>query len=67
MPVKEAKAQLDQAKKHLKAGDKAAAREALDETDAALQYTEIDLPLSTTRHLIAQAKAALANKNSGCR
>jgi hypothetical protein len=62
MPVKAARAQLDKAKEHLKAGDKANARKALEATDAALQYTEVDLPLSTTRHLVAQARADLGKK-----
>lgn len=59
MPVKAAKAQLDKAKAHLKAGDKAGARKALEETDASLQYTEIDLPLGTTRDLVAQARTEI--------
>jgi len=61
MPVKAAKAHLDKARENLKAGDKARARKALEETDAALQYTEIDLPLSTTRNLVVQARADLGN------
>ena len=59
MPVKVARTHLDQAKAGLKAGDKAKAKKALEETDAALQYTEIDLPLGTTRHLVSQARDEL--------
>ncbi|MCG6867124.1 MAG: YfdX family protein [Thiogranum sp.] len=62
MPAKAARAQLDEAREHLKAGDKANARKALEATDAALQYTEVDLRLSTTRHLVAQARADLGKK-----
>jgi hypothetical protein len=62
MPVKAARAQLDKAREHLKAGDKANARKALEATDAAVQYTEVDLRLSTTRHLVAQARADLGKK-----
>jgi YfdX protein len=62
MPVKAAKAQLDKARKNLEEGDKAGARKALEETDASLQYTEIDLPLSTTRHLVAQARIDVSGK-----
>jgi len=62
MPAKAARGQLDKAKEHLKAGDKSNARKALDATDAALQYTEVDLPLSTTRHLVAQARADIGKK-----
>jgi uncharacterized protein YukE len=62
MPVKAARAQLDKAREQLKAGDKAKARKALEATDAALQYTEVDLPLSTTKLLVAQAKADLEKK-----
>jgi hypothetical protein len=62
MPVKAARAQLDKARENLKAGDKAKARKALEATDAALQYTEVDLPLSTTKHLVAQAKADVEKK-----
>jgi hypothetical protein len=59
MPVDMPKKHLEQAKEHLKSGDKESAMEALEATDAALQYTEVDLPLSTTRQLVAQAKADL--------
>jgi ribosomal protein S20 len=62
VPVKAARAQLDQAKAKLEAGDKAKAKQALEETDAALQYTEIDLPLRSTRRLVAQATADLSEK-----
>jgi hypothetical protein len=59
MPVEAARTHLDQAKAGLKAGDKAKARKALEEIDAALQYTEVDLPLGTTRHLVSQARDEL--------
>lgn len=62
MPVKAARVQLDRARENLRAGDKSKARKALDETDAALQYTEIDLPLGTTQHLVAQARVYLGKK-----
>jgi len=62
MPVKAARQHLDQARAKLKAGDKAKAKKALEETDAALQYTEIDLPLGTTRRLVSQAETDLKNK-----
>lgn len=61
MPVAQAKQHLKNAEKQLKAGDKQKAKEALDATDAALQYTEIDLPLSATRVSVDQAKAYLDN------
>ena len=49
MPVEAATTYLDEAKEHHKWGDKEKAREALEATDAALQYAEVDLPPSTTR------------------
>ena len=63
MPVDVAKKHLDQAKKHLKAGNKKSAREELEATDASLQYTEVDLPLKTTRQLVAQSLSDL-DKNA---
>lgn len=62
MPVKVARKQLDKARKNLRAGDRTKARKALDETDAALQYTEIDLPLGATQHKVTQARADLGRK-----
>jgi len=59
MPVDQAKSHLDKAKQHLEAGDKQKAKEALEDTDAALQYTEVDLPMSATRRLVSEAKADL--------
>ncbi|MGD8873687.1 MAG: YfdX family protein [Gammaproteobacteria bacterium] len=57
MPTDVAKKNLDQVKSHLKAGDREKAEASLDATAAALQYTEVDLPLSSTRQLVAQARA----------
>jgi hypothetical protein len=57
MPTDVAKKHLDQVKSHLKAGDREKAEASLDATAAALQYTEVDLPLSSTRQLVAQARA----------
>ncbi len=62
MPVKAARVQLDKARENLKAGNKTQARQALEEADTALQYTEVDLPLGTTQHLVAQARADLGKK-----
>ena len=59
MPVEAAKKHLDQAKEQLKSGDNVKASKALEATAAALQYTEVDLPLSTTRQLVSSAKTAL--------
>jgi len=39
-------------------------RKSLDATDAALQYTEVDLPLHATRQLVAEARAALSKEKS---
>jgi hypothetical protein len=44
----------------LKEGDKSKAAEQLQEVDDALLYVEADLPLSSTRHLVDQARSALA-------
>ncbi|MGD8629837.1 MAG: YfdX family protein [Gammaproteobacteria bacterium] len=63
MPVDTAKKHLDQAKEQIKAGDSGKARKALEATAAALQYTEIDLPLGTTRQLVSRAKTALDKEN----
>lgn len=62
MPVKPARAHLDKARAQLQAGDKAGARKALEETDASLQYTEIDLPLGTTRDLVGQARTEIGKR-----
>jgi hypothetical protein len=59
MPTDVARKHLDQVKSHLKAGDKEKAEASLDATAAALQYTEVDLPVSSTRQLVAQARADL--------
>jgi hypothetical protein len=64
MPVEAAKKHLDQAKEQLKAGDNGKARKALEATAAALQYTEIDLPLGTTRQLVSRAETALDKGNT---
>jgi hypothetical protein len=56
MPTDSAKQHLDEARDHLKSGDKDRARRALEATEGALRYTELDLPLGTTRRLVAQAK-----------
>jgi tetratricopeptide (TPR) repeat protein len=59
MPTDVAKKHLDKVKSHLKAGDKEKAKQSLDAMAAALQYTEVDLPISSTRQLVAQARADL--------
>ena len=59
MPVEAAKKHLDQAKEQLKSGDNVKASKSLEATAAALQYTEIDLPLGTTRQLVTLAKTDL--------
>ena len=43
--------------KACEAGDKEKAEASLDATAAALQYTEVDLPTSSTRQLVALARA----------
>jgi len=63
MPVDAAKKHLDQAKEQIKSGDNGKAGKALEATAAALQYTEVDLPLGTTRQLVSTAKTALDKGN----
>jgi hypothetical protein len=55
MPTEDAKRHLDEARDYLKSGDKDKARKALEATAGALRYTEVDLPLGTTRRLVTQA------------
>jgi hypothetical protein len=64
MPVEAAKKHLDQAKEQLKSGDNGKASKALEATAAALQYTEIDLPLGTTQKLVSLAKTDLDKGNT---
>jgi hypothetical protein len=56
---------VEAAKEHLDKGDKEKARESLEATAAALQYTEVDLPIGTTRQLVAQAEADLSKDKPG--
>lgn len=58
-PVKKARAHLAEARKQLHNGDKKAANEALSATDAALVYTEVDLPLTQTRAAVNTARQEL--------
>ena len=63
VPVKQAKKHLDEAKRNLEKGNKEAAKESLKAVDAALIYTEFDLPLvSTEKHVIAARKMLAANE-----
>ncbi|MFD2111493.1 YfdX family protein [Thiorhodococcus fuscus] len=64
MPTEQAKAHLDRVQQALQKGDKSAATEQLQAVDAALLYVEADLPLNSTRHLIAQAKADIAKQDA---
>jgi hypothetical protein len=52
---------MDRVEQALTKGDKRKAVEQLQAADDALVYAEVDLPLSSTRHLVDQASAALAN------
>ncbi len=65
MPTDTAKHHLDEARNQLKSGDKEKAKQALEATSGALQYTEVDLPLGTTRQLVAQANADLKQEKPG--
>ncbi|EGV33778.1 hypothetical protein ThidrDRAFT_0467 [Thiorhodococcus drewsii AZ1] len=64
MPTEKAKAHLDRVQQALQNGDKSAATEQLQAVDAALLYVEADLPLNSTRHLIAQAEADIAKQDA---
>ncbi|MGD2081522.1 MAG: YfdX family protein [Chromatiales bacterium] len=59
-----ARAHLDQAREAVKAGDKSKAGEQLKALDDALVYAEADLPLSSTRNLVAEAEEDLANDDA---
>lgn len=63
LPVTEAKKHLDEARQYLEQGDSEGATAELHAIDRALVYTEVDLPLGATEHLIdlAQAKHAEGN------
>jgi hypothetical protein len=63
LPVAEAKEHLDRAKQDLEQGDPEGAIAELEAIDAALVYTEVDLPLGATAHLITLAQAKLAEGN----
>ncbi len=63
MPVQSAKTHLDNAKQQMKQGNKEPATEELDATNAALLYTEADLPLAATRRLVASANVELEKGN----
>jgi hypothetical protein len=60
LPVAEAKEHLDRAGQDLEQGDAEGAIAELEAMDAALVYTEVELPLGATAHLIALARATLA-------
>lgn len=60
VPSARARTHLDKAKQALEKGDKPEAVEQLQAADDAMLYMEADLPLSSTRHLVEQATAALS-------
>jgi hypothetical protein len=60
MLTNKAKEHLDKAKEALGNDQKSEAHEQLKQVDEALVYVEADLPLSSTRTLVDQAKAGLA-------
>lgn len=55
VPVEEARKHIRSAGAYLKKGDKAGAKKELEAADAALIYTEVDLPLSNTERQITAA------------
>ncbi len=62
VPVEKARRHIRSAGAYLKKGDKAGARKELEAADAALIYTEVDLPLSGTERQIIAAQKALDNQ-----
>ena len=62
VPVEEARKHIRSAGAYLKKGDKAGAKKELEAADAALIYTEVDLPLSNTERQITAALKALNNQ-----
>jgi hypothetical protein len=63
LPVTYAKKHLDKARQYLEQGEPEGAMAELDAIDAALVYTEVDLPLGATEHLIDLAQAKYAEGN----
>jgi uncharacterized protein YdcH (DUF465 family) len=63
LPVAEAKEHLDEARRDLAQGHPEHAMAELDAIDRSLVYTEVDLPLGATQHLINLAQAKLAKGN----
>jgi cellobiose-specific phosphotransferase system component IIA len=64
MPVDQAKNHLAKAKEAMGNNQKDQAKEELKQVDEALVYVEADLPLSSTRTLVDQAKADLAKNDT---
>ncbi len=64
MPVDQAKGHLAKAKEAMGKDQKDQAKEELKQVDEALVYVEADLPLSSTRTLVDQAKADLAKSDT---
>ena len=62
VPVEKARKHIRSAGAYLKKGDKAGAKKELEAADAALIYTEVDLPLSNTERQIIAAQKALDNR-----
>jgi hypothetical protein len=60
LPVTDAKAYLERARQDLEQGDPESAIAEFDAIDSSLVYTEVDLPLRATQHLIDVAQAKLA-------
>jgi len=62
VPVEKARRHIRSARAYLKKGDKAGAKKELKAADAALIYTEVDLPLAGTERQIVAAQKALDNR-----
>jgi YfdX protein len=60
LPVTDARAYLERARQDLEQGDPESAIAEFDAIDSSLVYTEVDLPLRATQHLIDVAQAKLA-------
>jgi hypothetical protein len=60
LPVTDAKAYLERVRQDLEQGDPESAIAEFDAIDSSLVYTEVDLPLRATQHLIDVAQAKLA-------